>query len=168
MLTLQIALALLLVLTMTTISTSVQTTLPRVSYIKAMDVWAFSCLFFVCASLLEVALINYIKVNEDRKQKANEKKQLIKQDKTAEYGEKTNSKDYKQNENELDSAVFISSGGKKEEPEISLVNGGSNAAEEKCHRIHVISRVAFPLVFAFFNAVYWFWYGYMNRVMYKV
>ncbi len=41
--TLQIALALLLVLTMTTISTSVQTTLPRVSYIKAMDVYIVDC-----------------------------------------------------------------------------------------------------------------------------
>ncbi len=158
----------LLVLTMTTISTSVQTTLPRVSYIKAMDVWAFSCLFFVCASLIEVAIINYIKVNEERKIKTNEKKQLIKQDKTAEYGGKNNSKDYKQNENELDSAVFINSGSKREEPEISLLNTGNNAAEEKCHRIHVISRVTFPIVFAIFNAVYWFWYGYINRIMYKV
>ncbi len=56
---------------MTTISTSVQQSLPRVSYVKAMDVWVFACLFFVCASLLEIALVNFL---IQRRQKRSEQK----------------------------------------------------------------------------------------------
>ena len=55
-----VSISLLTVLTMTTMSGGARATLPRVSYIKAIDVWMIVCLVFVFASLIEYALVNVI------------------------------------------------------------------------------------------------------------
>lgn len=47
------------VLTMTTISTGVRASLPRISYIKAIDIYLVMCFIFVFAALLEYAVVNY-------------------------------------------------------------------------------------------------------------
>jgi len=49
---------LLTVLTTTTQSTVVNSSMPRVSYIKAIDVWMSMCLLFVFVALLEYAVVN--------------------------------------------------------------------------------------------------------------
>lgn len=54
----RVSLGLLTVLTMTTQSDGARASLPRVSYIKAIDVWLSTCLIFVFASLLEFAFVN--------------------------------------------------------------------------------------------------------------
>ncbi|XP_059152854.1 glycine receptor subunit alpha-2-like [Physella acuta] len=56
----RISLGVLTVLTMTTQSSGARASLPRVSYVKAIDVWMAACLFFVFASLLEFAYINVL------------------------------------------------------------------------------------------------------------
>ncbi|XP_063068005.1 gamma-aminobutyric acid receptor subunit gamma-3-like [Engraulis encrasicolus] len=47
------------VLTMTTLSTVARTSLPRVSYVTAMDLFVTVCFLFVFASLMEYAFLNY-------------------------------------------------------------------------------------------------------------
>jgi len=47
------------VLTMTTISTGVRSALPRISYVKAIDIYLVMCFVFVFAALLEYAAVNY-------------------------------------------------------------------------------------------------------------
>ena len=54
----RISLGVLTVLTMTTQSSGARESLPKVSYIKAIDVWMSVCLIFVFASLLEFAYVN--------------------------------------------------------------------------------------------------------------
>lgn len=44
---------------MTTISTGVRSSLPRISYVKAIDVYLVMCFVFVFAALLEYAAVNY-------------------------------------------------------------------------------------------------------------
>ena len=44
---------------MTTISTGVRSSLPRISYIKAIDIYLVTCFVFVFAALLEYAAVNY-------------------------------------------------------------------------------------------------------------
>lgn len=60
----RISLGILTVLTMTTQKSMAISSLPRVSYVKAIDVWMAACLCFVFASLLEFALVNVM----DRRQ----------------------------------------------------------------------------------------------------
>lgn len=54
----RISLGVLTVLTMTTQSSGARESLPKVSYVKAIDVWMSVCLIFVFASLLEFAYVN--------------------------------------------------------------------------------------------------------------
>lgn len=56
----RVSLGLLTVLTMTTQSTGANSNLPRVSYIKAIDVWMITCLVFVFTALVEFAFVNVI------------------------------------------------------------------------------------------------------------
>ncbi|KAI3388761.1 hypothetical protein SNEBB_001456 [Seison nebaliae] len=55
----RVALGITTVLTMTTISTGVRSSLPRISYVKAIDIYQVMCFVFVFAALLEYATVNY-------------------------------------------------------------------------------------------------------------
>ncbi|KAK2725911.1 gamma-aminobutyric acid receptor subunit beta-like isoform X1 [Artemia franciscana] len=55
----RVALGITTVLTMTTISTGVRSALPRISYVKAIDIYLVMCFVFVFAALLEYAAVNY-------------------------------------------------------------------------------------------------------------
>ena len=56
----RVTVGLLTVLTMTTQSTAANKGMPRVSYVKAIDVWMSMCLIFVFMALLEFAVVNVI------------------------------------------------------------------------------------------------------------
>lgn len=47
------------VLTMTTLSTVARNSLPRVSYVTAMDLFVTVCFLFVFAAMIEYAMLNY-------------------------------------------------------------------------------------------------------------
>ena len=60
---------------MTTISTGVRSSLPRISYVKAIDIYLVMCFVFVFAALLEYAAVNYTYWGARAKKKKKEKKQ---------------------------------------------------------------------------------------------
>ncbi len=57
---------------MTTISTGVRSSLPRISYVKAIDIYLVMSFVFVFSALLEYAAVNYTYWNE----RAKKRKQL--------------------------------------------------------------------------------------------
>ena len=57
-------------LTMTTISNGVRSSLPRISYVKAIDIYLVMCFVFVFAALLEYAAVNYTYWGARAKRKA--------------------------------------------------------------------------------------------------
>lgn len=63
----RISLGVLTVLTMTQQSSTVNATLPRVSYTKAIDIWMSMCLVFVFAALIEFAVANVLARKDSNK-----------------------------------------------------------------------------------------------------
>ena len=63
------------VLTMTTISNGVRSSLPRISYVKAIDIYLVMCFVFVFAALLEYAAVNYTYWGARAKRKAKKLKE---------------------------------------------------------------------------------------------
>lgn len=61
---------------MTTISTGVRSSLPKISYVKAIDIYLVMCFVFVFAALLEYAAVNYMYWGQ--KKKAADKLKLAK------------------------------------------------------------------------------------------
>ena len=64
---------------MTTISTGVRSSLPRISYVKAIDIYLVMCFVFVFAALLEYAAVNYTYWGARAKKKKKEKKLRVSQ-----------------------------------------------------------------------------------------
>uniref|UniRef100_A0A670YHR3 Gamma-aminobutyric acid type A receptor subunit beta2 n=1 Tax=Pseudonaja textilis TaxID=8673 RepID=A0A670YHR3_PSETE len=56
----RVALGITTVLTMTTINTHLRETLPKIPYVKAIDMYLMGCFVFVFMALLEYAFVNYI------------------------------------------------------------------------------------------------------------
>ncbi|CAL8081360.1 unnamed protein product [Orchesella dallaii] len=69
----RVALGITTVLTMTTISTGVRSSLPRISYVKAIDIYLVMCFVFVFAALLEYAAVNYTYWGARAKKKVKQK-----------------------------------------------------------------------------------------------
>ena len=59
---------------MTTISNGVRSSLPRISYVKAIDIYLVMCFVFVFAALLEYAAVNYTYWGARAKRKAKKSK----------------------------------------------------------------------------------------------
>ncbi|KAF2356050.1 Neurotransmitter-gated ion-channel [Trinorchestia longiramus] len=70
----RVALGITTVLTMTTISTGVRSSLPRISYVKAIDIYLVMCFVFVFAALLEYAAVNYTFWGQKAKKKPKKEK----------------------------------------------------------------------------------------------
>nr|XP_020449749.1 glycine receptor subunit alpha-1 isoform X3 [Monopterus albus] len=165
----RVGLGITTVLTMTTQSSGSRASLPKVSYVKAIDIWMAVCLLFVFSALLEYAAVNFIarqhkellRFRRRRRHMKPESWPVLQEDETGEgrfsfpgYG--------------MGPACLQAKDG-------MAIKGNSNnapasAAPEKsieemkklfisrAKRIDTVSRVAFPLVFLIFNIFYWIIY----------
>ncbi|KAH9496023.1 Glycine receptor subunit alpha-2 [Bulinus truncatus] len=132
----RVSLGVLTVLTLNTHGSNTQAQLPKVSYIKAIDVWVVSSLIFVFAAFLEFA---YVNVLSRRGEKLNTSSTVT--------GEATA-------EQKEDSAPMING-------KMSRQPGAPNPGalfKLRARRVDKMSRVLFPLSFSVFNVLYWLIY----------
>ncbi|XP_063341137.1 glycine receptor subunit alpha-2-like [Pelmatolapia mariae] len=89
----RVGLGITTVLTMTTQSSGSRASLPKVSYVKAIDIWMAVCLLFVFAALLEYAAVNF--VSRQHKEFFRMKKKLKEQQQQQQQQQRTGTGDSK-------------------------------------------------------------------------
>uniref|UniRef100_A0A8C5DDA4 Glycine receptor alpha 1 n=1 Tax=Gouania willdenowi TaxID=441366 RepID=A0A8C5DDA4_GOUWI len=158
----RVGLGITTVLTMTTQSSGSRASLPKVSYVKAIDIWMAVCLLFVFSALLEYAAVNFIARQHKELLRFRRRRRHMKEDETGEG--RFGFHGYSINPACLQSKDGLAVKGNNNN------NAPTSAAPEKsieemkklfigrAKRIDTVSRVAFPLVFLIFNIFYWIIY----------
>ncbi|XP_071050472.1 gamma-aminobutyric acid receptor subunit beta isoform X5 [Onthophagus taurus] len=184
----RVALGVTTVLTMTTLMSSTNAALPKISYVKSIDVYLGTCFVMVFASLLEYATVGYmakrIQMRKNRFlaiQKIAEQKKLNVDGPDGDHAPKQTEVRFK-----VHDPKAHSKGGTLE----STVNGGRGgggpdeeaAAPIPQHIIHPgkdinklygitpsdidkYSRIVFPVCFVCFNLMYWIIYLHISDVV---
>ncbi|GFR69261.1 glycine receptor subunit alpha-2 [Elysia marginata] len=136
----RVSLGLLTVLAITTQSTGEKSGLPRVSYIKALDLWMAVCLMFVFMALLEFSYVNV----QCRVQKRRQETILI--ETAANPNRSRNGKDV----NDLE---LRPRSGRR------FVFFRDRMKVQRARFVDKCSRVVFPGLFVLFNVGYWLYYS---------
>ncbi|XP_046363555.2 glycine receptor subunit alpha-2-like [Haliotis rufescens] len=130
----RISVGLLTVLTITTQSSGARAQLPRVPYVKAIDVWMSACLVFVFAAYMEYAVVTVMFRRH--------KKVLKQDDSISQLNQLT--KEPSRDE--------VKTGNGK--PEMR----NADYSKDRSRQVDNISKYGFPISFLVFNIVYWVYY----------
>ncbi|XP_051242088.1 glycine receptor subunit alpha-3 isoform X2 [Dicentrarchus labrax] len=173
----RVALGITTVLTMTTQSSGSRTSLPKVSYVKAIDIWMAVCLLFVFSALLEYAAVNFVSRQHKellrfrRPPKSKSKEGEVHESRLTSTAAVTstpsNSKDSKASANNTVTVLNTpgATANTTQNPPGATAGGGGKSIEEmrklfidRAKKIDTVSRAGFPLAFLFFNIFYWVLY----------
>ncbi|KAM9413625.1 glycine receptor subunit alphaZ1-like isoform 1-T2 [Salvelinus alpinus] len=159
----RVGLGITTVLTMTTQSSGSRASLPKVSYVKAIDIWMAVCLLFVFSALLEYAAVNFIARQHKELLRFRRRRRHMKEDEGGEgrfsftaYGMGPaclQAKDGMAIKGNNNNAPTATAG-----PQEKTVEEMRKLFIGRAKRIDTVSRVAFPLVFLIFNIFYWLVY----------
>ncbi|XP_009995380.1 PREDICTED: glycine receptor subunit alpha-4 isoform X3 [Chaetura pelagica] len=166
----RVGLGITTVLTMTTQSAGSRASLPKVSYVKAIDIWMAVCLLFVFAALLEYAAVNFVSRQHKEFMRLRRRQRVAPADSLSLCQEE---------ELVRESRFYLRGYGlghclqpkdrAGEGPSIysptpaTLLREGESLRRrylDRAKRIDTISRAVFPFTFLVFNIFYW--------VVYKV
>uniref|UniRef100_A0A3P9I340 Gamma-aminobutyric acid type A receptor gamma3 subunit n=1 Tax=Oryzias latipes TaxID=8090 RepID=A0A3P9I340_ORYLA len=158
------ALGITTVLTMTTLSSVARTSLPRVSYVTAMDLFVTVCFLFVFAALMEYATLNYCSYSSQRHTRLPNKTALNVRPSPHTIIALNNSLYWQDFE---DTCVYECLDGKDCQSFFCCFEECKGGGWRK-GRLHIdlleldaYSRVFFPTSFLLFNIVYWVGYLYL-------
>ncbi|KAK4823371.1 hypothetical protein QYF61_001719 [Mycteria americana] len=153
------------VLTMSTIITGVNASMPRVSYIKAVDIYLWVSFVFVFLSVLEYAAVNYLTTVQERKERKLRDKLpcacSLPQPRPMMMDGSYNDGDV----NEL-GHYMSENGDKQDRMMVQLALGSERGSGRRknqryvsmridTHAIDKYSRIIFPGAYILFNLIYW-------------
>ncbi|XP_053559818.1 glycine receptor subunit alpha-3 isoform X2 [Bombina bombina] len=155
----RVALGITTVLTMTTQSSGSRASLPKVSYVKAIDIWMAVCLLFVFSALLEYAAVNFV---------SRQHKELLrfrsKRKKDRKEDDEVRESHFSFTAYGMGQCLQAKDGVTPKGP-INPPPAAAKSREEmrkifidRAKKIDTISRACFPLAFLIFNIFYWIIY----------
>ncbi|XP_057595493.1 gamma-aminobutyric acid receptor subunit rho-2 [Hippopotamus amphibius kiboko] len=169
----RVSLGITTVLTMSTIITGVNASMPRVSYIKAVDIYLWVSFVFVFLSVLEYAAVNYLTtVQEHRERKPQEKFPCM----CGMLHSRTMVLDGSYSESEANSLAgyprshMLTEEERQDKIVVHLALSSESSSSRKkgllkgqvglrifqnTHAIDKYSRLIFPASYIFFNLIYW-------------
>ncbi|XP_066546582.1 gamma-aminobutyric acid receptor subunit rho-2-like [Amia ocellicauda] len=167
----RVSLGITTVLTMSTIITGVNASMPRVSYIKAVDIYLWVSFVFVFLSVLEYAAVNYLTTVQERKERKLREKALpctcgMSHTRTMLLDGTYSEADANSLAGYTRTSVVPDEPEKQERMVVHLsMSSESTAAKKKgirgfriiknTHAIDKYSRMIFPGAYIFFNLIYW-------------
>ncbi|XP_074651439.1 glycine receptor subunit alpha-1-like [Tubulanus polymorphus] len=153
----RISLGLLTVLTMTTQIAGIRMQLPKVSYVKSIDIWNAVCLTFVFGALLEFAIVNVLVRREPKHPEVSPKKNM----------ETTRTSARSSFKNDAYWSLSRATLNNRSSSTNELPTNNNKADEKdkniviKCpHRrkymlVEKLARITFPISFFVFNIFFW-------------
>ncbi|XP_041967017.1 glycine receptor subunit alpha-3 isoform X1 [Alosa sapidissima] len=165
----RVALGITTVLTMTTQSSGSRTSLPKVSYVKAIDIWMAVCLLFVFSALLEYAAVNFVSRQHKELLRFRKRRKKTKEDDVRESRLSFTAPAGATCTTGKDGAAPKAANNSAVQPAQSSAQAAAAAAAksheemrklfiDRAKKIDTVSRAGFPLAFLFFNIFYWVLY----------
>ncbi|XP_078614085.1 glycine receptor subunit alphaZ1-like isoform X1 [Branchiostoma floridae x Branchiostoma japonicum] len=164
----RVALGITTVLTSTTFTAINRSTMPRFSYVRAIDIWLLACSFFIFAALVEFAAVHFLFKRHKKFGFSGRLRRFLGIEQTPPEG--VEEVELKPSASAHSERLLLGGG----HTEIRLENAEPKSAEpteeEKHHRtleelralyqkrarrIDLAARILFPLVFCIFNIIYW-------------
>ncbi|XP_072125846.1 glycine receptor subunit alpha-4-like [Mobula birostris] len=157
----RVGLGITTVLTMTTQSSGSRASLPKVSYVKAIDIWMAVCLLYVFAALLEYAAVNFVSRQHKDFIRLRKKEQSQVAVAEVQEGNRFFFRGYGlghcvpvRDGTELEATSLFQSAQRPPRDTESI----RQRFVDRAKRIDKISRAVFPVTFLIFNIFYWLTY----------